>query len=359
MAQQLLESCITPFRKSPTPREIIGRLMRRAFIFLIPWLLLGCQARGISFPSPGASSEPILPSATSSLATLELATAIPSQSPEPTPALPTPDPREYVVATLKADVWDAPANENSYWNLQTQLILGEKVLVVDRQGEWSKIAAVEQPSKKDPLGYPGWVRSEFLAADWPSAQQYAVVMAPHGPLRDEPGGSLLMSLYLDTRLLVESTQKDWVQVRLPDGKTGWLSSSDVRLTDNLSSPIPVDGLFTLAQALIGVKYQWGGTTTDSLDCSGFTYRVFHAYGILLSRDADDQALGGEFVARKDIRKGDLIFVSEQSGGLVSHMSIYWGNSTVLDAVTIRGVVIRTFPDFFTNYYWITARRYLP
>ncbi|HEY5118131.1 MAG TPA: NlpC/P60 family protein, partial [Anaerolineales bacterium] len=323
------------------------------------WLLVSCQARGISFPSPGASAEQFLPSSSSFPATLETDTVIPSPSPEPTPALPTSDPREYVVATLKADVWDAPANENSYWNLQTQLILGEKVLVVDRQGEWSKIAAVEQPSKKDPLGYPGWVRSEFLAAGWPGAQQSAVVMAPHGPLRDEPGGALLMSLYLDTRLPVESTQKDWVQVSLPDGKTGWLSSGDVRLTENLSAPIPVDGLFALAQALIGVKYQWGGTTTDSLDCSGFTYRVFHAYGILLSRDADDQALGGEFVARKDIRKGDLIFVSEQSGGPVSHMSIYWGNSTVLDAVTIRGVVIRTFPDFFTNYYWITARRYLP
>jgi hypothetical protein len=359
MAQRITESCATPYRKSPTLREIIDRLMRRAFIFLLSWLLASCQARGIFFPMPGASTEQFLPSSTSFPTTLETDTVTPSQSPEPTPALPTPDPREYVVITAKADVWDAPANENSYWNLQTQLILGEKVLVVDRQGEWSKIAAVEQPSKKDPLGYPGWVRSEFIAAGWPSAHLYAVVMAPHGPLRDEPGGSLLKSLYLDTRLPVESTQKDWVQVRLPDGKTGWLSSGDVRLTDNLSSPIPADGLFALAQALIGVKYQWGGTTTDSLDCSGFTYRVFHAYGILLSRDADDQALGGVFVARKDIRKGDLIFVSEQSGGLVSHMSIYWENSTVLDAVTIRGVVIRTFPDFFTNYYWITARRYLP
>jgi hypothetical protein len=41
------------------------------------------------------------------------------------------------------------------------------------------------------------------------------------------------------------------------------------------------------------------------------------------------------------------------------MSIYWGNDTVLDAATGRGVTLRTFPDFFTFYYWITARRYLP
>jgi cell wall-associated NlpC family hydrolase len=184
-------------------------------------------------------------------------------------------------------------------------------------------------------------------------------MAPHSSVRADPGGSLLLPVYLDTRLPVESTQTDWVQVQLPDGRSGWISARDVRRTDDLQSRIPADGLFALAQALIGAPYRWGGTTADSLDCSGLTYRVFHAFGILLSRDADDQALGGEFVARKDLRQGDLIFVSEQSGGAVSHMSIYWGNDTVLDAATQRGVTIRTFPDFFTFYYWITARRYLP
>jgi cell wall-associated NlpC family hydrolase len=321
-------------------------------------VLASCQSKGSALP-PGAAFLSALPSATVSPAGAQTTAIHPSQSPSVSPIPPTPDLREYIVAVSKADVWDAPANENSYWDLQTQLILGEKVLVLERQGDWSKIAAVEQPSKKDPRGYPGWVRSASLVPGWPNAEQYAVVMAPHSSVRADPGGSLLLPVYLDTRLPVESTQTDWVQVQLPDGRSGWISARDVRRTDDLQSRIPADGLFALAQALIGAPYRWGGTTADSLDCSGLTYRVFHAFGILLSRDADDQALGGEFVARKDLRQGDLIFVSEQSGGAVSHMSIYWGNDTVLDAATQRGVTIRTFPDFFTFYYWITARRYLP
>ena len=329
-----------------------------ALIFSFAWLLAACQTNRRSPATLNGTTESYLPSSTSAPTATEAHTAIPSETPGLTSASPTSDPREYVVNARKASVWDAPENEKKYWNLQTQLILGEKVLVIDRLGEWSKIAAVEQPSKKDPLGYPGWVRSEFLAQGWPTAQRYAVVMTPYGQLRIEPGGSLLLSVYLDTRLPVESTQKDWVQVRLPDGQTGWLPSSDVRLTDNPSSPIPTDGLPALAQALIGVPYWWGGTTPDSFDCSGFLYRIFHAYGINLGRDSDDQASGGEFVAREDLRKGDLIFTSKTKGGPIFHVAMYWGNNTVLDADAPAGVVVRSLLGRLQYEYWITARRYL-
>jgi cell wall-associated NlpC family hydrolase len=275
------------------------------------------------------------------------------------PLPPTPDPREYVVNARKASVWDAPENEASYWNLQTQLILGERVLVLERRDEWSRIAAVDQPSQKDPLGYPGWVRSEFLAQGWPAAQQYAVVMAPNAQILTEPSGSLLMAVFLDTRLPVESTREDWVQVRLPDGQTGWLRSADLRLTDDLSAPVPADGLFALAEKLIGVPYWWGGTTAESYDCSGFIYRLFHAYGIALGRDSPDQASGGEFVARSDLKKGDLIFTSKTDGGPIFHVAMYWGDNMVLDADTPAGVQVRTLAYRLKYEFWVTARRYLP
>ena len=286
-------------------------------------------------------------------------TEFPSFTPTVTTIPPTLDPREYVVQTRKASVWDAPENENKYWNLQIELILGEKVLVMDRQGAWSKIVAVEQPSSKDPLGYPGWVRSESLTQGWLLAQQYAVVMVPKSQIRAEPEGSLLMSVFLDTRLPVESTQADWVQVRLPDGESGWLLLSDVRLTDDLSARIPTDGLFPLAEALVGVPYHWGGTTTDALDCSGFIYRIFHAYGITLFRDSGDQAVNGDFVAREELQKGDMIFTSEVNGGSISHVALYWGNGMILDASGDLGVTVRPLTDLLSSNYWITARRYLP
>lgn len=88
-----------------------------------------------------------------------------------------------------------------------------------------------------------------------------------------------MIVTLDTRLPVESADGDWVRVRLPDGTAGWLPAADVRLTDDLSRPVPADTLFALAELLVGVPYLWGGTTTGSLDCASLPYRLFHAYGI--------------------------------------------------------------------------------
>lgn len=169
----------------------------------------------------------------------------------------------------------------------------------------------------------------------------------------------MMNIYLDTRLAVESTQEGWVQVRLPDDGAGWLRSSAVRLTDDLSAPVPTGGLFPLAESLVGVPYRWGGTSTDALDCSGFTYRLFHAYGITLMRDASDQAQYGEPVSRNDLRKGDLIFTSETDGGTVSHVVMYWGDGLILDSSGERGVALRPLTELLASNFWVAARRYLP
>ena len=41
--------------------------------------------------------------------------------------------------------------------VQTQLLYGEPVIVEEIQGDWAKVIAVWQLSKKDERGYPGWV----------------------------------------------------------------------------------------------------------------------------------------------------------------------------------------------------------
>lgn len=284
------------------------------------------------------------------------ATVLPSIAPTPSP---TAGATEAVVNATKADVWDDPENEKSYWNLQTQLILGEKVLILERRGEWSRIVAVEQPSHKDPRGYPGWVRTEFLAEGRPEAGQFAVVMKARTHLRADAAASPGMLIYLDSRLPAAAVEGKWVRVRLPDGMEGLLPAEDVRLTEDLSRAVPADGIFALAESLIGAPYKWGGTVSDALDCSGMPYRLFHAYGILMSRDADDQALEGEYVDRYSVRKGDLIFAATTSGGEITHEVIYWGNDMVLDADIVRGVIIRPMSEFFADYFWITARRFLP
>jgi len=325
-------------------------------ILVIALLLTGCQGTPGRLPELSATAVWVGPLPQATETTTPTTTVVPAIVPTFTP---TAGPLEYAARAAKADVWDAPENENDYWSLQTQLILGEKVLVIETRGEWSRIVAVEQPSHKDPRGYPGWVRSDLLAQGWAEAEYFAVVMKARTRLRAEPGGVPGMLIYLDTRLPVVTTREQWVQVRLPDGTQSWLPFEDVRLTQNLSEPYPASGLFALAESLVGVPYKWGGTTSEALDCASLPYRLFHAYGILMSRDADDQAQEGVFVGRYDVRMGDLIFVSGLSGGKITHEVIYWGNDMVLDADIVNGVMIRPMPDFFVYYYWITARRFLP
>jgi hypothetical protein len=47
----------------------------------------------------------------------------------------------------------------------TSLTVGEEVVVVATQGEWSRVLAPDQPTHLDPAGYPGWVRTVALGDD--------------------------------------------------------------------------------------------------------------------------------------------------------------------------------------------------
>src|SRR5262245_20298178 len=45
-----------------------------------------------------------------------------------------------------------------------QLLLGERVVVLDGRGHWALVVAPSQPSTLDPRGYPGWIPLDQLSA---------------------------------------------------------------------------------------------------------------------------------------------------------------------------------------------------
>ncbi|HPH95109.1 MAG TPA: NlpC/P60 family protein [Anaerolineaceae bacterium] len=346
--------------------------------FLIIFTVLTVLAAGCGVTTPAATPETAVPQPTeaqvrvtiTAAPTREIQATPPEMKVEPT-AVPTAAPKPTLDLELKtwpaevqvewADVWDDPAKEKSYWNRQTQLLLGERVRVVAEAGDWAQIVAVQQPSSKDQQGYPGWVRREALSAGWSDGPQWAVVMMQTVPLYAEAdeAAKIILRLHLDVRLPVMSADEQWVQLRLPGGRSGWAARAGLRLAADPDAAAPLDGIWDTALTLQGRPYLWGGASGYSLDCSGFTYRLFHAYGIALARDANDQALQGQAVPAGAWRMGDLFFYSDVVNGPVTHVVMYWGDGQVMDAEPELGLTLHPMADLSQHYVWHSARRMLP
>lgn len=76
---------------------------------------------------------------------------------------------------------------------------------------------------------------------------------------------------------------------------------------------------------VGNKYVYGGTSlTDGVDCSGFTYRVYEAFGYSLPRTSYAQRSSGKAVDYANAQPGDLIMYS-------GHVGIYIGGGYIVHA----------------------------
>jgi cell wall-associated NlpC family hydrolase len=81
-----------------------------------------------------------------------------------------------------------------------------------------------------------------------------------------------------------------------------------------------------SMAFLGVPYKRGGTQADTgFDCSGFVRAMFHqTAGLLLPRQASEQAAATEKIEKNDLQPGDLVFFNTMRRAF-SHVGIYVGN----------------------------------
>ena len=82
-----------------------------------------------------------------------------------------------------------------------------------------------------------------------------------------------------------------------------------------------------AKAQLGKPYRYAAEGPDAYDCSGLTLAAWKSVGVSLPRTSRAQYGVGRAVARSDLQLGDLVFFYSP----ISHVSLYAGNGTIIDA----------------------------
>lgn len=121
-------------------------------------------------------------------------------------------------------------------------------------------------------------------------------------------------------------------------ETGWqlFDGEPVPRTAQVTDLRPsfsADEIEELMKPFMGTPYVWGGVTDVGIDCSGFSQFFLRAAGVMIPRDAVQQANVGFIVGWgrqvvESARPGDLIFFARENGR-ISHVAISLGGSRLI------------------------------
>lgn len=215
--------------------------------------------------------------------------------------------------------------------MATQAVLGTPLRVLDRSDDWWRV--------QTPDGYIAWVPSSSLVAksdaemaQWRKAKRFIVgdfwqIRAYNSPTTKSPRDVItdLVNGCIVTapELKIENGR---IGVELPDGRYGYVDYHTLMPIEQWAGQkFNADRILDVAYSMEGTPYLWGGTSTKAIDCSGLAKVSYFANGIILMRDASQQARTGyrmEPSQWPNFQAGDLLFFGNPKTGKVTHVAIY-------------------------------------
>lgn len=223
-----------------------------------------------------------------------------------------------------AHIRHTPAHSSE---MVTQVLLGTPMCITDTIGEWFGVTL--------PDSYTGFINSSSVTsvsaedfAAWKKSPRVIVnCAATVDVVADTIKGGRLTYLMNGTILPAKATPgSNYLYVSLPDSNAGYIPADMAMPLSEAFTPFTdTDLVIATASLATGAPYLWGGTTLLAPDCSGLVRRAYFAAGILLPRDASQQALVGIDipVSRPDLwKRGDLLFFTNEAGNKITHVAIY-------------------------------------
>lgn len=261
--------------------------------------------------------------------------------------------------------------------MATQTTLGTPVKILKKERgyyfvrtpdnylSYSETAGITAMNKSE---FEAWQNADKIVFTDNSGQAFSEASETSDPVSDLVSGNILQLL---------GTSGEFYKISFPDKRMAYVpvnkaqSFAQWEKRPNPSS----EQILKSARAMLGVPYLWGGTSTKGVDCSGFTKMSYFLNGIVLPRDASQQALVGEKIdiynddvvdidkCIRNLMPGDLLFFASDKKTLrVTHTAIYIGNGEFIQAaglVRINSMISGSAKyDDFQSRTLVSARRML-